>query len=353
MSSVNITNYLHKRHPATPKYRQYLISRGVPKANLDRHSFLRHDRIVKRFLPPLIDQVGLEKLKTMTLVEVGGGTGCATLAFAPVFKEAHAFDLHANSVEVAKERKRLYEIENAFFYLDTPEASMDRALSLAADGAVFLLYAVLEHMLEAERADCLERIWRNMKPGSYLIIGETPNRFLYYDEHTYLQPFVHMLPDLTCYRYLTNHKEIRMADQVTSCSADVGEINLMRSRRGLGLSYHDFEVAFDGFDLNECVVRNFCEITLFNELYLLSVLHRNEIQVPVAFATKFFHFLAKKPADEGEARRIREANQRDFARTAGFAASMFSKFLDGNAGPTDLLSEQCMAELRTARTGDR
>ena len=78
-----------------------------------------------------------------------------------------------------------------------------------------------------------------LKPGTFLVIIETPNRLWYFDAHTSQLPFYHWLPDRVAFDYsrFSNReffKDIYLAHTAKS------ELHFLR--RGRGVSFHEFEL---------------------------------------------------------------------------------------------------------------
>ena len=86
------------------------------------------------------------------------------------------------------------------------------------DGAdMVLLFAVLEHLTQEERIRYLSFIWHEiLRPGGYLIVVDTPNRLSYFDEHTSVMPFFHLLPPYLALRYFDRSPPFGI------CSGDPG-----------------------------------------------------------------------------------------------------------------------------------
>jgi SAM-dependent methyltransferase len=68
-------------------------------------------------------------------------------------------------------------------YIPLADASFD----------VVLANAVLEHIPQP-REDYIKELWRVLRAGGYLIINETPNKYLPWDFHTTKLPLINWLP---------------------------------------------------------------------------------------------------------------------------------------------------------------
>ena len=132
-------------------------------------------------------------LSRMSLIEVGSGTGSATLALAPVAKSVECYEIDPGSVAVAQERLKFWDIENVHFNATLFD---ERCELVQADGKAdaIVFYAVLEHMTHEECLNVLRLSWRVLRPGGILVVAETPNRFSMMDEHTSWLPFFSQLP---------------------------------------------------------------------------------------------------------------------------------------------------------------
>jgi ubiquinone/menaquinone biosynthesis C-methylase UbiE len=192
-------------------------------------------------------------LSSMSLIEVGSGTGSATLALAQVAKSLECYEIDSGSVAVAQERLKFWGIENVHFN----EALFDERCELVeagvkADAVVF--YAVLEHMTHEECLNVLALSWRVLRPGGIIVVAETPNRFSVVDEHTSRLPFFSQLPREIQVLYATKspREEFRWAITHAAESGQSAALAAM-IRWGSGISFHEFELAI-GSDVHDLIV---------------------------------------------------------------------------------------------------
>jgi 2-polyprenyl-3-methyl-5-hydroxy-6-metoxy-1,4-benzoquinol methylase len=132
-----------------------------------------------RYVVPWVERL-TGPLAGKQVLEVGCGTGSSTVAFAAAGAMIFATDIHSPSLDAA----RLRVIEDGVathvkFAQTDPLLTQDLP---AAD--IVLCYALLEHMMPAERLACFDRMWTALKTGGCLVVYETPNRFWPFDGHT-------------------------------------------------------------------------------------------------------------------------------------------------------------------------
>jgi len=178
-------------------------------------------------------------LKGSELLEIGSGTGASTLAYVEQGAMVTGLDIVENSLKVAEIRCNAYG-----FY---PQLIVGNAVDIEAhlpgkrfDIAVF--HASLEHMTFHERIQSLRAVWDKLVEGGILVIVETPNRLWHTDGHTSLLPFFHWLPDEVAFQYSRFSPRQGFGDIYD----DWEQQRLHFLRRGRGVSFHEFEIAFQG-----------------------------------------------------------------------------------------------------------
>ena len=250
---MNFLDQLIEHREETQILRKEFKSKGYTGAGLTNNCFARHDRFLKEFAPRMTE---FFDPSDHDVVEIGCGTGSVTHAFADIFCSVNAFEISEVSIQICRKRAEIFQLENVDFYHCDPDSLVDAALSKGGENTIYILYAVLEHMTEEERLNTLSKIWAKMGSKNFLYVGNTPNRLSYQDLHTHQQPFLLSLPDITALHYLKAHPEFTLSKYLTECYENCGieEFSLARKRKGLGVSYHDFEIAMSGTDLNESVV---------------------------------------------------------------------------------------------------
>jgi S-adenosylmethionine-dependent methyltransferase len=202
--------------------------------DLQAHLILRLERD-RKFVIPWID--AHHKLSGTELLEIGSGTGASTLAYAEQGALVTGIDIIENSLKVAEIRC------NAYGY--SPQLVVGNAMhidSLFPDKkfGIAVFHASLEHMTFQERITSLQRVWEKIENGGILVIVETPNRLWHTDSHTSLLPFFHWLPDDLAFEYAKFSSRKGFCDIYT----DSKEQMLHFLRRGRGVSFHEFEIAF-------------------------------------------------------------------------------------------------------------
>ncbi len=181
-------------------------------------------------------------LSGKSVLEIGCGTGSATVAFARRAGSVRAYDISAASLEAAKERARLLGVPRIDFrLLDRAWAQTERASEGFAQQQeptdVVLLIALLEHLTIPERLNALRSAWKILKPNGILVVYDTPNRLAYFDSHSFFLPFFHCLPDQLAIQYAT--KSARPYFSID----ERGDVIENLYRLGRGVSYHEFDLA--------------------------------------------------------------------------------------------------------------
>lgn len=93
-------------------------------------------------------------------------------------------------------RKEYYSLENNVRFI---ESNDPESIPLSKKVDFILLSAVYEHLLPNERVKILKMCWKMLKSGGVLFINQTPNRWLFYENHTTNLFFINYLPDKLCY----------------------------------------------------------------------------------------------------------------------------------------------------------
>lgn len=210
------------------------ISKELLEKEMNDNLFVRLTMARFRIVPWLDDAKPLSGSK---ILEIGCGTGTATVALAEQGAEVTGIDLSESSLEIARQRCKLYGVTAEFRNLNVTEMK-----SVFADKHFdfIIFFASLEHMLISERIEALKTAWEVLALGSLLVIVDTPNRLWYFDGHTSLLPFFHWLPDELAFYYSRfsereNFKELYREINKTSMEHFL--------RQGRGVSFHEFEVA--------------------------------------------------------------------------------------------------------------
>ncbi len=222
--------------------------------DIEANVFRRYNNSLTHVLPWVARFI---ELRDKSLVEIGSGTGSSTAAFAHFVKSVHGYDINAYAVEGARKRLEALGLTNAVIDI----VSRDRLISkLTADhrqGAdIVLLFAVLEHQTAEERRQTLEVCWNLLNRDGFLVVVETPNLLTWFDFHTSLLPFLHLLPTEIYARYaeFSPRNGFNRAF-VKEKMPDGIPLETAIARWGRGVSYHDFELAF-GKEYRKYIVAN-------------------------------------------------------------------------------------------------
>ncbi|OQX12288.1 MAG: hypothetical protein BWK76_17915 [Desulfobulbaceae bacterium A2] len=261
----------------------------------------RYLKSLQHIVPWVARQI---ELAGTTIVEIGCGPGSSTAAFAHFARKIYGYDIDGKSIDAARKRAEILGQDNAEFFLVTPENLLPAIVRAHAAEQVdiFLLFAVLEHMTIKERHEAISACWEMLRDGGLLVICETPNLLQYYDFHTSVLPFFHMLPSELCARYAVKSTRAGFNQDFSSHPMRPEEVELKMSRWGRGVSYHDFELAI-GDDYAEHLVANGYEeeiLTWFSdsveEQVLRYYLWAKKINIPVGFARVALHLIFRKGA---------------------------------------------------------
>ena len=208
-------------------------------------------------------------LKNKKLLEVGSGTGSSSIAFSEQGAIVTGIDVDATSIEVAKYRSNLLNQKIEYINLSGIEIKQ-----IENNYDVILYYACLEHMTIRERIDSLQQAYSKLNKSGFLIIVEAPNRLWIEDTHTSELPFFQWLPDDLAYLYSKFSPKGSFNSRYTD-----NEFNYLAEfhRRGRGVSYHEFDLAFENYEnleivssLNRLVYsKNLLNTFLYKKIYKL------------------------------------------------------------------------------------
>lgn len=188
----------------------------------------------RRLVVPWLDAV--KPLKGARVLEIGCGSGSATVALAEQGAQVVAVDIDHPSMRVAQIRSRSYRLETVHF-VQANAADVHRLLpGLHFDFVIF--YASLEHMTHEERLAAMRHTWQMLSPGDMWVIVDSPNRLWPYDSHTSELPFFMWLPDNLAREYTRFSNRESFRDLHAQADADTQLL-----RWGRGVSYHEFDLA--------------------------------------------------------------------------------------------------------------
>jgi 2-polyprenyl-3-methyl-5-hydroxy-6-metoxy-1,4-benzoquinol methylase len=226
-------HYALSRHYFADARPDYLAS-DAGRSDLDDHleGRLAHDR--ERVVPWLD---AARPLAGARILEVGCGTGSATVALAEQGSVVTGLDLCERSIQVARRRCELYGLEASFVVGNAVEL-LDKLRDEQFDFVIF--FASLEHMTFPERKGAMRLAWELLDPGELFCVVETPSRLWFHDAHTSLLPFFHWLPDDVAFEYSRKSPRENFRERYRELDE---ESMLHFLRRGRGVSHHDFELA--------------------------------------------------------------------------------------------------------------
>lgn len=207
----------------------------VEKADYETHIFGRLNLFRERHIPFLVETVGL---KDKRVLEIGCGTGSSTVALAEQGAIVTGIDIDTDSVAVAQKRMDLYGLKADFLQMN----ALDIKDKLDNKWDIIIFFASLEHMTPNERFLSVKSAYDILKPGGSLCIFGTPNRLWYFDIHTSLMPFNLWLQDEVAIAHSKFSERPHFKDLYKYKGDD---LNTQLYRWGVGVSYHELEIALD------------------------------------------------------------------------------------------------------------
>jgi ubiquinone/menaquinone biosynthesis C-methylase UbiE len=146
------------------------------------------------------------------VLEVGCGTGPSSVAMAERGAQVVAIDIDPRMAEAARLRARDHHLDGRIEAKWVPDSSRlnfpDRSFDL------IVCNGVLEHAAPQARGPLLREMWRVLRPGGHLFIGETPNRLFPKDMHTTQLWWQHYMPRGLAARYAKLRHRIQPADDL-------------------------------------------------------------------------------------------------------------------------------------------
>lgn len=244
-------------------------------------------------------------LKRKKLIEIGCGTGSSTIAFAHFVDSISAYDIDEKSIDAARKRADILKIRNIDYNLVTPENLISTLQSNHEKIDIILFFAVLEHMTIEERHSMLRYCWKQLKDDGLMVVVETPNLLQYFDSHTSVLPFFHMLPSDICSLYSKKSPRDGFNDEFSSILPR-DEIDMKMTRWGRGISYHDFELTLGG-NYAEHIVANGFEpeiltwfpVNLEEEILRFYITEKN-LHIPDALTRSVLNIIFKKDNVPGD-----------------------------------------------------
>lgn len=268
------------------------ISKAIPNDKISEEvdSHLSKRIFVDRVtvLPWLSRSLNFENLN---ILEIGCGTGSSSITLAEQGANVLGIDIHKESIEVAKLRAEIYGLNIRF-----QEYSSVDIDEINESFDAIILYATLEHLTVEERIETLKKCEKILNKGGYLIIIEAPNRLWYFDSHTSELPFFQWLPDNLAYLYSKHSPKVTFSENyLDNDYRDL--IGLLR--RGRGVSYHEFELAFDNLSklnvisrLNRLVfTKSYLNTFIVKPIYKMFL--KKQTHVQKAFYDEYLDFIIK------------------------------------------------------------
>ena len=244
------------------------------------------DRV--RVIPWLSKALNLNNLQ---ILEIGCGTGSSSITLAEQGAKVFGIDIHKESLEIAKLRSKLYDLDIEFL-----ESSSVDIGKLNKKFDAIILYATLEHLTMEERLVTLKNSKNILNDGGFLITIEAPNRLWYFDSHTSELPFFQWLPDDLAYKYSRYSPKESFSSNYLDPNYDdlIGFL-----RRGRGVSYHEFELVFG--DLSKTNIISRLNRLVFTKSYLntfivkplFKLFLKKQIKLPKAFYDEYLDFIIK------------------------------------------------------------
>lgn len=170
------------------------------------------------------------------ILELGCGTGCSTVALAEQGANITALDVNNDSINVAKDRCKIYDIKADFVCANACDA---HEIFPKNKFDIIIFFATLEHMTYEERMIAMKSTWEMLPQGGLWVVIETPNRLWYLDGHTSRLPFYSWLPDNLAFKYSKFSPREGFNQSYRSLNEESMHEFL---RRGRGVSYHEFDL---------------------------------------------------------------------------------------------------------------
>lgn len=224
-------NYFTQTHAwFNPAY----LSTAQGQNDLCDHLYRRLDNFRKTVIPWLMNTRSLHRSRVL---EIGCGTGSSTIALAEQGAQITAVDILESSIQVAKDRCKVYGLNVNFLCANAAEIHR-----ICADQHFdfIIFFAALEHMTHDERITAMKQTWEMLSPGSLWCVIDTPNRLWYFDDHTSLLPFYQWLPDELAFLYSRFSPREGFCKLYREPNRDA-KIDFLR--HGRGISFHEFALA--------------------------------------------------------------------------------------------------------------
>ena len=195
----------------------------------------------RRTVVPWLDSI--RPLKGATVLEVGCGTGCSTVALGEKGAKVIGIDVSEESIELAKERCAIHGIKDVEFKLIGAAQMGDAFDKNQFDHVIF--FASMEHMTHRERVQAIQTAYELIRDNGIVSVVECPNRLWFKDTHTSFTPFFHWLSDECAMDYA---KFTPRESHVSDFKNNTDSSPLEFARLGRGVSFHEFVIALGGME---------------------------------------------------------------------------------------------------------
>lgn len=290
------------RHLLRDKHGCELELAITPEGSQDiNDEFYRRAINYHQCMVPWIDEV--LPLDGKTVLEIGCGSGAATVSIAEQAAVVDSFDIDLASIDLAMGNAQFFGLNNVNFSVLSHTWALPQNIKLFSQRLtrkydLAVLPAVLEHLLLSERVPVLRALWDALRPGGALVIYDTPNRLYPFDSHSFVLPFANWLPDELMLEYMTRSPR---PEYPTTISAASNQVEAMY-RLGRGVSYHEFELAI-GFSNMEVLadgysrhLRHRASNTPFEGM-LVDALSKYAPHVPIGFSKDYLEMVIQKKWD--------------------------------------------------------
>ena len=229
--------YLSDEEVATSRYQTVFRNEAIT----------RYD-ICARYIVPWLTRH--RDISDAVVVDYGCGAGVMTAALAPLAESVHAYDVQETAVNLTRRRMEIMGLDNYTVTQVAAETALETLHEQHPGGiGAIVLFAVLEHLPVAQRISLLRGLWDVLREDGILLVGDTPNRLQYTDDHTSQLEFFNMLPEDLALLYAEKSprpefREAMAAALEVSQTRAVAELN----QWGRGVSHHEFELALGSLD---------------------------------------------------------------------------------------------------------
>lgn len=206
---------------------------------------IRLSQAVENFLPWVEHSLSL---KGKNVIEIGCGTGTSTAALARRGAHITALDISPGSIRINQARLDALGLPPQRYITLAPnwlteDRHFDWSTLALSNVDVVVAYALIEHLMPAERLTLLRNLWRRLPTGAHLVVFETPNRLAPMDWHSTHLPFWNVLPDDLAALYAHRSERSDIPPKL-KC----GDVEAMY-RFGRGASFHEFDLALGTYEI--------------------------------------------------------------------------------------------------------